>query len=234
MSKRKFNLVCVAHPDDETLFFGGLILMNRKRPWKVVCATDANADGQGRKRRKQFERACELLGVEDVDWLGFRDLYEERVPIDALIEKLRAMASPSNVYTHGSVGEYGHPHHQDVSFATHQAFAHRSLKSSVSQPEVRVWASGYNAFPERSVQLNEQAFRTKSHILTSIYGSETMRFLNLLPATSSESFVSISERESKAIYEYLALSRKLRTGDLKVYQWLAPYLKKHRQIPRPF
>ena len=54
-------LVVTAHPDDETIFFGGLLQKKRnKLPWHVVCAT---SDGDP-ARKKQFTKACALLGVE--------------------------------------------------------------------------------------------------------------------------------------------------------------------------
>ncbi|MEK7355673.1 MAG: PIG-L family deacetylase, partial [Bdellovibrionota bacterium] len=124
----------MAQPDDETLFFGGLLQRRRTRRWTVVCVTDANADGQGKKRRKQFEKACRLLGVKKPLWWSFPDRYAERLPVVELIAKLRALPKPHTIYTHGIIGEYGHPHHQDVSYAVHLAFAEHP----------RVYASAYN------------------------------------------------------------------------------------------
>src|SRR5262245_23146964 len=118
MSSSKFNLLCVAHPDDEVIFFGGLLQRRRTLPWTIVCMTDANADGDGRRRKLQFEKACRSLGIKDAQWWNYPDIYEQRLPVEDIIAQLREeFPRPQNVFTHGIVGEYGHPHHQDVSFA---------------------------------------------------------------------------------------------------------------------
>ncbi len=226
VSKGKFNLVCVAHPDDETIFFGGLILRNEtaRLPWVVLCVTtDGNED-----RKRQFYEACKALGVEEPLWWGFPDKYEERLNVNELIERLRTEFPnrPESIYTHGIIGEYGHPHHQDVSFAVHSAF----------RDHPRVFASAYNAYPDFIVNLTEEDYERKSYILTKIYGSETSRFLNVLPSTSSEGFVRLDFDEIDAIYAYLAGERsgKLDVGRLNKYRWLADYLPRLRGLPRPF
>nr|HPI41640.1 PIG-L family deacetylase [Pseudobdellovibrionaceae bacterium] len=58
------NLLVIAHPDDEALFFSGLVLYHKKDHWTIVCVTDANADENGTKRKKDFKKSCKLLGVE--------------------------------------------------------------------------------------------------------------------------------------------------------------------------
>lgn len=227
MSKRKFNLVCVAHPDDETIFFGGLIQRRRQRPWIVICLTDGNADGQGERRRKQFRKACATLGVEQTQWWGYEDRYEKRLPTDEIVARLRSISDVHEVFTHGIMGEYGHPHHQDTSLAVHRAFADRLVVHSVA----------YNAFPKLKIPLTAEEYAIKTRILTRIYGAETNRFLNLLPATAMEGFVNISNKEILALYDYLALGKPLRTRDLDIHRWMVEYLRnlgEKRTPQRPF
>ena len=222
-SQTPYNLLCVAHPDDETLFFGGL-LQRQKGNWRVVCVTDANADGQGAMRRKQFEKAMRLLGVAHNDWLGFPDIYENRLDVDRLINELRSLPAPKEIYTHGILGEYGHPHHQDVSYSVHEAFP----------ASERLYSSAYNAFPEVKIALSQKEFELKCRILTEVYGTETSRFLNLLPATSSEGFVKLDRKEVRAIYDFVAHNEPLKTRQLKTYRWLTEFISTHRAFPRPF
>lgn len=226
VSKGKYNLVCVAHPDDETIFFGGLILhqVANRLPWVVLCVTsDGNED-----RKRQFHEACDLLGVETALWWGFPDRYEKRLDVYELSARLRSEFSiaPENIYTHGIIGEYGHPHHQDVSFAVHSAF----------RDHPRVFAAAYNAFPDFTIELTASDYEKKSHILTKIYGSETSRFLNVLPSTSVEGFLRLDHDEIDGVYSYLTRPEdtSLDVNRLKKYRWLADYLPHLRGLPRPF
>lgn len=224
MSSPKYDLLVVAHPDDETLFFGGLLQRRKTRPWTVICATDANADGFGAMRRKQFERACKMLGVKRSEWWSYPDRYETRLPVNELTERLKALPTPHTIYTHGIIGEYGHPHHQDVSIAVHRAFAKHP----------RVFSSAYNAFPDFRIELDEKEFRKKAKILTEVYGSETMRFLNLLTASSTEGFMSLTAKEVEAVYGFYAQGKALDKKALPRYGWLAELLKAQREMARPF
>ncbi|MES2857410.1 MAG: PIG-L family deacetylase [Bdellovibrionota bacterium] len=224
MSRQKYNLLCVAHPDDEVIFFGGLILRKRTLPWTIICMTDANADGMGKKRHKQFNEACKKLGVKDARWWSYRDIYERRLPVEEIRQRLLELPTPQNVFTHGIVGEYGHPHHQDVSFAVHSAF----------KDHPRVYANAYNALPDFTIVLTKKEFELKSKILVQIYGSETTRFLNLLPATTAEGYVSLDLREVKAVYDYFANGKSLQKKALRSYAWLVDFLKARREQPRPF
>ena len=222
MSKQKMTLVVVAHPDDETIFFGGLLLKAKrsKSKWIVVCAT---SDGN-ESRRRDFDKACRILGVDEALWWGYPDKYEQRLPVNDLVEKLQKMVIPDEVYTHGIVGEYGHPHHQDVSFAVHSAF----------RKHQKLYSVAYNAFPEIEIKLSPKEFEVKAKILTKVYGSETQRFLNVLPSTYVEGFLRLEFKEVEAIYNYLALHRDLNIKALKKNRWLADYLPQLRNLPRPF
>lgn len=220
MSKGKYGLVCVAHPDDETIFFGGLLLKKRKIPFTVICMT---SDGD-EDRRRQFEKATRALGVDDIQWWGYPDRYERRLPVGEIAARLRELPPPREIYTHGIVGEYGHPHHQDVSYAVHSAF----------RGHPKLFSVAYNAFPEFEVRLTPGEFATKARILTKIYGSETSRFLNVLPSTFAEGFRRLDHAEVEAVYAFLARGAGLKTRSLKAYRWLTEYLPRLRDLPRPF
>ena len=223
--KGKFNLVCVSHPDDETIFFGGLIQRRQSRPWKIICVTDGNADGQGQMRHKQFKKACSRLGASEALWWEYPDIYAKRLPVDEIAQRLQdEMGGAHEIFTHGPLGEYGHPHHQDVSYAVHKAF----------EGHPRLYAVAYNALPELQIQLTAKEYALKTDILTNIYGSETIRFLNLLPATSSEGFLKLDPGESQALYEFLAHGRPLKAKQLKAHRWMLKYLKDRPQVDRPF
>lgn len=225
MSKQKYALLVVAHPDDESIFFAGLLMNERSRPWKVICVTDGNADQMGNTRANQFKEACRLLKVKCEHW-DFEDKFEKRLNIKDLVERLRSLEKPEVVYTHGILGEYGHPHHQDVSYAVHEAF----------NKKVTVWSPAYNRFPQKKFVLSKKQYNIKTKIITKIYHSETLRFLNFLPLTFSEGYVQTPFNEIKHIYSYFTGGRVPPKSKLKTYAHLYEYLKERRSLlpTRPF
>jgi LmbE family N-acetylglucosaminyl deacetylase len=222
---KKYNLLVAAHPDDETIFFGGLLQVYRRKPWKVVCVTDGNADGQGEKRKQDLFNACRHLRVKDVEMWTFPDRFNQRLDLPALVERLK-QESPSEIFTHGILGEYGHPHHQDVSLAVHRAF-----------PKVTpVWSVAYNCFAEKVFRVPQRAYQRKCEVLSQVYYSETHRFARFLPAYSHEGFVRVLPGEIERLYEFMLGGTLPEADELKIYSWFQPYLMEFRkQIhERPF
>jgi LmbE family N-acetylglucosaminyl deacetylase len=220
--KRFRNLLVVAHPDDETIFFGGLLLSKqRDTQWTIVCVTsDGDMD-----RKRQFTEASALLGVQDIMWWSYPDRYEQRLDLQKLTQQVRTLGNTfDEIYTHGIVGEYGHPHHQDVSYAVHHAFPDHD----------RLYSVAYNSFPEFEIRLTNTDFELKARILTKVYGSETSRFLNVLPSTFSEGFRKLDLKEIEAVYDFLTHKQPLRQEALKAHRWLIDYLPHLRDLPRPF
>lgn len=225
MSKQKYALLVVAHPDDESIFFAGLLMNQRALPWKVICVTDGNADQVGSKRADQFKAACRLLKVNCEQW-DFIDNFEMRLDTAKLTKRLLELDPPAEVYTHEILGEYGHPHHQDVSFAVHRAFAKKT----------RVWSASYNTFPKKLFKFTPAQYKIKTKILTLVYQSETLRFLNFLPLTATEGYLQTTLAEVEHIYFYFIGENDLNKSKLKVFSHLFGYLKERRSLlqSRPF
>ena len=225
MSISKKRLLVVAHPDDESLFFMGALMDRSLGPWHVACVTDGNADGDGLRRRKQFEKACDMLKVEKSHWLGLPDIYEKRLDPATLQAKLSELDPPSEVYTHGPIGEYMHPHHQDVCF----------IVTNFYHQKIQVYLAAYNTFPERTFPLTAAQFELRTKILADIYGTETMRFINMLPARHEDGFIKADQDEVNAIYKYLT-QPDFKLPATKNYEWLRNYLEHRKNNPteRPF
>lgn len=214
MATEDSSLIVTAHPDDETIFFTGLILSRPKTRWSVVCVTDGNADQNGLHRIEDLKAACKRLGVESVSTLGFPDKFEERLDTEALQEQLSSF-SAKEVFTHGVLGEYGHPHHQDVCFAAHKCFF----------GNVPVYSVAHNCFPDFTVNLSQEMWNLKSEIYSQCYFSETRRFIQMLPIQPTEGFTKVSMDEVSAIYHFLAKKQPLNPQALCAYKALEPYLE---------
>ena len=215
MIDKLYNLIIVAHPDDETIYFTGPLLQNRTYPWKVICVTNGNADGNGLSRQKDFQQACTKLNVESFEHWDYPDVFEQRLDVNKLINDLSKFNCVHLVYTHGVIGEYGHPHHQDVSFAVHKAFCKKT----------KVFSICHNNYPDEIIKLTKDEFDLKTDILTKIYHNEMNRFLNLVPATTIESFCEVSLQEVEAIYTFLSQKGPLDVDLLDKYKWLVNHIK---------
>ena len=104
------KLMIVAHPDDESLFGGSLLLGSGG--WLVVCLTN----GDNVVRRAEFAAAMGFVGAE---WVMFDCVDKRRfdLDLDFILPSLREIIlgrSWSMVVTHGCDGEYGHRHHRQL------------------------------------------------------------------------------------------------------------------------
>lgn len=222
---QKKGLIVVAHPDDETLFFSGLVMSEADVKWTLVCVTDGNADGMGGERLQQLQKTSELLGFSRFHSLNHPDRYEQRLDQKLLQEQLQQFQSDV-VYTHGILGEYGHPHHQDVSYAVHACFF----------DQAPVYSTAYNCYPEKVVVLERSSWEIKSNLISTVYFQETKRFIEFIPATGVESFSRVGWQEVEHIYRALCDQKPVRKEMLRVYSWHEPYLNdfERRSKERPF
>jgi LmbE family N-acetylglucosaminyl deacetylase len=135
LNKRLRLLGVLAHPDDESLGFGGTFAKYAAEGMETYLVTATRgergrfgADGGrgdpvevGRVREAELRAAAGVLGIREVSVLGLPDGGVDKVPagsaIEAIVRHIRRI-QPDVVVTFGPEGAYGHPDHIAISQLT--------------------------------------------------------------------------------------------------------------------
>lgn len=104
----KSPVVVVAHPDDEVLFAGGLLIRFWAKQWTVICCSVPRRDGI---RAWKFFESCRRLNVR-----GQLLPVVESEPSEPLnnLDSLGMLEQFDTLVTHNEWGDYGHLHHAQV------------------------------------------------------------------------------------------------------------------------
>lgn len=174
-------LLVVAHPDDETIFCGGMLLSYPSWNWNIVCVTMQ----QGTPRPQEFESVMEKYKEFGVNIQSYLTLNKPDLNQDLSTQdyedwktsiKLLGL-TPEIVFTHNVMGEYGHKHHIAVSKIVNELFSN-------------VWEFVYpgdmNITPQpkktkiNEVNLDKDTIAKKSEIYATLYLSQAYIW-NVLP-----------------------------------------------------
>lgn len=176
----KNALVIVAHPDDETIWSGGLILQNQSWHWTIFSLCRAS----DKDRAPKFKKVCTHFNatpiITDLD-----DESDEPLSLSKIKNTILSSLSEKKfdeIYTHGANGEYGHIRHLDT---------HKAVNELVEQGELtceKLWHFAYVPSNQRSlhdketfipvankkadwlITLTEKHHEEKLKIITDIYG----------------------------------------------------------------
>lgn len=184
--------VIVAHPDDETLWAGGMILMNPGCKWTIISLCRSNDTD----RAPKFFSALKLYGASGAMG-GLDDGPEQKPLLKEDIEKSITSLLPQNNYdlivTHSPAGEYTrHKRHEETGRAV--SFLWESEKITSSQ----LWLFAYeddnkthyskaikNA--DKVIELPENIWLKKHRIVTKTYRFSATSF-EALTTPKNEAF----------------------------------------------
>jgi len=163
-------LVIVAHPDDETIWMGGTILLNKDWDIKIISLCRKNdAD-----RAPKFSRVCQLLKAKgcmsDLEDEKHNDISEEEI-----ITRINQFAEREYdyIFTHGKNGEYGHKRHVDVYKAVIRMLKEKQLicKKIFFFSYTR---KGKYCYPDKNsdtfISLKNSSYSKKKNLIMEVYG----------------------------------------------------------------
>ena len=173
--------VIVAHPDDETLWVGGIILMHPEINWTILTLCRLSDPD----RSPKFNKAMKALGAEGI--MGDLDDGPEQIPLDCYeVQYAITELLPSNSFdlliTHGPGGEYTrHRRHEEVGKAVAALWENKKLLAK------EMWRFAYEdgdgkylpkamRDADLKIMLPDEIWRKKHDIITKIYGFAPVSF----------------------------------------------------------
>ena len=170
-------MAILAHPDDESLGFGGSLALYASQGIETYVVTATRGDkGRyfdnenrpsdeevGQAREKELHAAARELGVTEVSFLDYPDKYldaaDPKEAIGRIVSHLRRVR-PQVVMTFGPDGAYGHPDHIAISQLTASAIVAAADASYDNGWQPHAVAKLYhNAWPAAVWKLYQQAFK---------------------------------------------------------------------------
>ena len=185
MKKKDRALVVVAHPDDETIWMGGIILSSKNIDWTIFSLCRKNDFDRAPKFRKvcQYYKAKAIISdLEDEDIMSVKASLPE---IEKRIGKEVKKKKFKYIFTHGLNGEYCHIRHIGV---------HKTVKGLVEKKALVCNHLFFFAYklnsqkkiincPDSSVDLvfnlTKKEIRAKKNIIKKLYGFSQKSFENI-------------------------------------------------------
>jgi len=177
MNKRFKLLAVLAHPDDESLGFGGTLAKYAAEGVEAYLVTATRGErgrfgslGKagdpvevGRVREAELRAAAVVLGIREVSLLNYPDGAVDQVDaataIRAVVSHIRRI-QPDVVVTFGPEGAYGHPDHIAISqFTTAATVCAADCGYPDSLPPHRVRKLHYLAWRSNKWQVYQAALR---------------------------------------------------------------------------
>ena len=199
-------LIVVAHPDDESIGIGGLIVKNALigNEVRIVMVTDGNPDefklGEEyeKQRIKELDLALKKVGLSlsNVYFLGYDDLnFIVDLKADGLkkaIEKLKKIIDsykPDEIYTHAY--EHGHIDHDTVNFIVRKAYESSIVKGKAKLYEFSEYnpfyygkpippeKDAYSSYKWKKLKLSKFELKLKKELISSFVSQDQKGACNL-------------------------------------------------------
>ena len=174
-------VVVVAHPDDETLWTGGTMLMHPGRDWTVMTLCRKSDPDRAPRFFKALERLNAVGVMADLDD-GPEQIQLDLRKVQATILELLPSREFDLMITHGLSGEYTrHRRHEETARAV------EALRESGALSVKELWMFAYedgggNYLPrpiddaDFTIQLPGEIWRKKYDIITNVYGFDPDSF----------------------------------------------------------
>ena len=168
-------VVVVAHPDDETLWTGGTILMHPEREWTVVTLCRKSDPDRAPKFFKALERLNAIGVMADLDD-GPEQTQLDLRKVQATILELLPSCELDLMITHSLYGEYTrHRRHEETARAV------EALRESGALSAKELWMFAYEDgggkyLPrpiddaDLKIKLPGEIWRKKYDIIRNVYG----------------------------------------------------------------
>ncbi len=169
--RKKKVLVIIAHPDDETIWMGGTLLMNKDK-WDTTIISLCRKDDPD--RAPKFARVCRILKAR----CFISDLEDEKlneIKAEEIIKRIKQFIDGKSygyIFTHGLNGEYGHKRHIDV----HKAVVKMLNARDLIAKEVLFFSytmKGAFCCPNKNsdkfIKLKDVCFMKKKYLIKGIY-----------------------------------------------------------------
>ena len=146
-AKNEINLLVIAHPDDESMFFVPLI-QNTRNNLIVICLTTGNYDGLGATRARELQAVSELFQFQHlvlVDDPKIPDHPSQRWDVHYVATTLQTklqelVPSPDtrlNIFTFDKWGVSGHTNHRDTCQSVRHFVATQTYYTTVTLWEIQ-------------------------------------------------------------------------------------------------